>query len=270
MKKISLFLIYLGVLCSFSYANGSKISLKEEAKKYREEGYRLQSSGNLKGAITYYTKAISIYPDYPEVYNDLGVAFDSLGEKDKAIEMYKRAIEKAPNYLPPYANLALLYEERKDIDNAIYYWKKRFSLGEEGEYWWEKAKEHLIALGAFSDVKKEWLKEKVKPLYEDIEGKKNKNTEEARKHFKLGVDLYKSNNYDGALREFESVLSLQPNDKALKAETMQYLVTLKKIAEKNNIRSHIEKALVYLDNNDYNSTAQKLKDALSTIFSIQN
>lgn len=260
----------------FSLPLFSQVSdqVKEQAQVYREEGYKLQSKGDFAGALTYYQKAVQMAPYYYEAYNDVGVVYESLGDKDAAIEMYEKAISINPQYLAPYANLALLYEEEGDVEKATYYWKKRFLLGKEGEYWWYKAIEHLAKLGTYPEARKEWLKRKSAFLYKELSQKREqerlKNEEEVRLHFNIGVDLFNQENYEGAYKEFKTALSLNPLDKTLQMEISEYYAKAKKAKEKSKIKTHLEEAMSYVEEDDYESAAEKLKDALSVIFSIQD
>jgi tetratricopeptide (TPR) repeat protein len=49
-------------------------------------------------AISNYKKAISIDPDFVEVYFNLGTTFQELGQLDNAVKYYKKAIEINSNY----------------------------------------------------------------------------------------------------------------------------------------------------------------------------
>src|SRR4030042_3825544 len=100
--------------------------VKDEARAYREEGYRLQQMGDLSGALQYYQKAAQIDPHYAEVFNDLGVVYESMGDDTNALSMHKKVLEIAPDYTATYTNLAFLYERTGDIENATLYWKKRY------------------------------------------------------------------------------------------------------------------------------------------------
>ena len=74
LKKMRFF--WIGVLFSFlllpSFAeNKQENILKSKAKVYRQRGYKAQTTGDLEGALLYYTKALEFDPYYVEVYNDL-------------------------------------------------------------------------------------------------------------------------------------------------------------------------------------------------------
>ena len=181
-------------------------AVKEQARLHREEGYRLQSRGNIKGALSFYLKAVHMDPSYKEVYNDAGVAYESLGDLENAEGMYLRAIEIDSAYPAPYANLGFLYEKTNQPKKATFYWKKRFKLGSPGDYWRQKSWEHLQRLGAlFPDIKKEILEEEAAQLSTELvykrEQKRLESLEEAKLHYNLGFDAFTRGLYEDAEKE---------------------------------------------------------------------
>lgn len=247
--------------------------VKEQARTYREEGYRLQNRGDLTGALRYYKKAIKVNPFYYQAYNDAGLIYVSLGNREEAIKMYKKAISLNPQYIAPYTNLALLYEEIGDEEKAAYYWKKRFLLEREGEYGWYRVADCGTKLGIYLQGK-ERLREKVSFLYKEVFLKKRQERlgkmNQAKLHFSIAKDLFAKKKYEEACQELKTALSLHPLDKSLQMEISEYYVKAKKAEDKDKIKIHLEEAMSYLKEEDYNSTKKKLEDALSAIFSIQN
>jgi len=246
--------------------------MKKQAQMYQEEGHFLQSRGDLREALIYYQKAIQLDPSFYQVYNDIGIVLESLGDIEGAIKMYKKAIKINPNYPPPYANLALIYEERKNIEKATFYWKKRYLLGGK-DYWWYKAIEHLVKLGTYPEARREYLKMKMRPFYEEIVEKRAKLIEEAKLHLEIGYKYFGERKYKEAKKEFMKVLDLNPPDEALQLKAKR---NLKEIIEeerverlKDEARMYIEEALKSLEKDEYSLTAEKLKEALAVIFSIQ-
>lgn len=272
MKK--LLLAWGIIIIPLSLFSQSSTQLIEQASLYREEGYRLQLAGDLAGALTYYQKAVQLNPGAYEAYNDMGVIYESRGEFNKAIAMYEKAIEVDPDYLAPYANLALIYEGMNDIEKATYYWKKRYLSGQEGDYWWYKSIEHLVKLGTYPEAKKEWLRIKSAPFYKQFsqerEQERLQGIEEAKAHLRIGISLMKSGKYEQAVNELETALSLKPEDNNLQMEISQHYAQAKKMRDKERVRAYVQEAVSYLDKDNYTYAVQKLKDALSTIFSIQN
>ncbi len=248
---------------------GLKNDLKKEALEYRKEGYRLQSKGDFKGALIYYQKSAAIYPQNAEIYNDIGVVYESLGNKKDALAMYKKAIEIDPNYLPAYTNLALFYESIGDIKKATKYWIARYRRGKKGEYWREKAKEKLLKLGNYKEVRKEILEDEAIDLSKDIvykrEQERLKKTEEARLHLEMSVSLFNQEDFSGALKELETALYLNPQDKELQMQISDLYVAAKRAYTKQRIKHYVDEAMAYIDKNDYLAAAKEIEQALSVI-----
>ncbi|MHB8154561.1 MAG: tetratricopeptide repeat protein [Candidatus Omnitrophota bacterium] len=113
--------------------------LPELARKYREEGFKLQSLGNLPAAMSFYQKAIAVDPGYAMVYNDLGVIYEGMGSFDLAEENYLKSIKIDPLYSSAYTNLALFYEGQRNLKKAAFYWGKRVEVGTPDDPWTQKA-----------------------------------------------------------------------------------------------------------------------------------
>jgi tetratricopeptide (TPR) repeat protein len=247
-----------------------KEDLQQQARNYRAEGYRLQSKGDVKQALMFYKKAAELDPTYMEVINDIGVIDEGLGDTEAAIVMYKKALQVNPDYLPTFTNLAFLYEKKGDIPNATYYWEKRYELGQEGEYWREVAAQHLLALGTYPAMKKAMLEKQAVRLSQDLvynrEQERLKTLEEAKLHFDIGSNLFLQSDYTAALKEFETVLSLNPADDELKSKTKELYMKADKLRTKDQAINDIQEALNNLKKEDYLSAGEKLKNALSGIF----
>lgn len=244
----------------------------EQARAYREEGYRLQSMGDISGALSYYQKAVQIDPHYAEAYNDLGVAYETLGNNEEALRMYKKSLDLDPEHLATYTNLAFLYEKRGDIENATLYWKKRYLAGERGDYWWEVARQHLLKLGTYPEVKKAVFEEKAARLSRELiykrEQQRLKLFEEAKLHFDLGNNALKVKDYEIAFKEFKTVLSLNIDDEKLNMQTRDLIKQAERLYLKKEAYINAKNALDYIEKDDYLSAGDKLRNALTAVFRI--
>lgn len=116
--------------------------MQREARKYREEGLRLQQLGNIEGAFTCYMKAREIDPEFAAVYNDMGVIYETKWQLGVAEEHYLEAIRIDPSFASAYTNLAILSENRRDLAKAKEYWEKRRQLGVQ-DVWADRAEQRL-------------------------------------------------------------------------------------------------------------------------------
>ncbi|MCF7887118.1 MAG: tetratricopeptide repeat protein [Candidatus Omnitrophica bacterium] len=163
MLKLKRMRIVFAILFTFlplSFSQAEDL-FKQQARDYREKGHRLQSGGNLDGALSFYQKAVGLDPDYAQGYNDAGVIYEMQGQLNDAEKFYQKALEVNPDFMPAHANLALLYEKKNNIKKATYHWKKRCFKGKKGDYWQEVARQHLLKLGTYSQARKEVMQEKA-------------------------------------------------------------------------------------------------------------
>lgn len=244
--------------------------LRQEAKAYRKEAARLQSLKDLRGALSYYQKALQFDPNNIETVNDLGVVYEGLDDAVSAAVMYKKALEMNPKYLPAYTNLAFLYEAKSDTRNASYYWQKRYEMGREGDYWTSIAKQHLIELGTYPEVHKARMDKEASQLAQDLTyGRLERvqdNIKDARLHFYIGTRLYSKKDYGAALKEFESALALNPQDDELKLQIMDFYKRTEEAYAKDKILAETQDALNYIKDDDYYTAEEKLRSALSTVY----
>ena len=97
------------------------------AEVYSNMGNILKDKGKLEEAIKLYNKCISINPDYAKAYNNLGSAFHDQGKLDQAIISYNKAISLDPNYAEAHHNLSfsLLSSDKikEGLDKNEWRWK---------------------------------------------------------------------------------------------------------------------------------------------------
>ncbi len=118
----------------------------ENIEIYRMKGLEAQNQGSLDEAVAYFSKAISLNPNRPDLYNDLGVVYEAQGNAYQAKRYYYEAITLDKKYLPAYSNLALLCQRQGNLAKAIEFFKKRIELGDPSDPWTKDAVEHLRTL----------------------------------------------------------------------------------------------------------------------------
>ena len=75
-------------------------------------------------AIESYKEAIIIYPDIPDLYNNLGAVYKKIGENKLALKNYEKAIKLKNNYKDANLNIANVYQEIGEIQKAIIIYEK--------------------------------------------------------------------------------------------------------------------------------------------------
>ncbi|MDP4843820.1 MAG: tetratricopeptide repeat protein, partial [Salibacteraceae bacterium] len=60
-----------------------------------------------KEAVKHHKRAIEIWPEYKDAYNNLSIVYLGLGQYDEAIKLLQTMLEKYPEYTKAYYNLAI-------------------------------------------------------------------------------------------------------------------------------------------------------------------
>ena len=96
------------------------IELKPDfANVYNNRGYTYADKGELDNAIKDYTTAIQLQPYLADAYNGRGSAYADKGELDNAIRDYTTAIQLRHNFAIAYNNRGNAYTDKGELDNAI-------------------------------------------------------------------------------------------------------------------------------------------------------
>ena len=94
------------------------------------KGFTCQERGNSEktqaekqnwydAAITHYTEAIGLKPDFSEAYNNRGIAHADKGDFDQAIQDYNTSIELNPEFTEGYINRGVAYSKKGGFDREI-------------------------------------------------------------------------------------------------------------------------------------------------------
>jgi tetratricopeptide (TPR) repeat protein len=209
--------------------------LQKSSRIYRDQGYALQSIGNLDAAMALYQKAVACDPSYVIVHNDLGIVYEAKGMTERAEESYLRAIQADPYFLSPYSNLALLYENKRDLDKAKIYWEKRAQMGLAHDPWTQRARKRLEDIRlVLSDRPLEDIREReVAGFLRDVENQRrvfgeNKKGKSAVL-FERARMSYEAGECAAAIKEAIDAQQLDPSNKEI--ETFIEKVQLRALSE---------------------------------------
>ena len=75
--------------------------------------------GEFDHAITAFTKAMDLSPNFAAAYNNLGMVYGKKSDYAQAIEMLDKAIELNPNYADAYSNRGIVSSLKGDYAHAI-------------------------------------------------------------------------------------------------------------------------------------------------------
>jgi cytochrome c-type biogenesis protein CcmH/NrfG len=90
------------------------LSVPDDAKAEHARANAAQRAGERKQALRHLERAVALYPEYVEAWNDRGAVEHLLGKYDTAINCFSRAVALDSNYYPAWVNLGgtLLVESR--------------------------------------------------------------------------------------------------------------------------------------------------------------
>jgi len=279
MKKIFVFFT-LTMLVGSAFAasdvkpaqQGSKTTFTDDARQYREEGYRLQSAGRIDEAYSMYTKALAMDPGYVDLYNDLGVVFELRGDLDSAEGMYLKAVEIDPALSSSYTNLGFLYEKKRDKERAGFYWRKRFEMGSDNDRWKEIARQHLVELGTWDEMQKKIKEDEALKLSQTVAFKREqlrlKKNEEGMLHYKIGIDLYSRADYETAVREFNTAMQLKEDGATVPADVEKYFKDSVANAMLARVKVKLDKSQALASEKDYLSLMNELRESLDLLSEI--
>ena len=108
----------------------TQVAYAQNANDLFNSGLDKAVSGNLKGAIADWTKAIEIYPKYALAYYNRAIAKHELQDYQGAIDDYTKAIELNPELYQPYTNRGITLELIGNLKDACRDWKKAVDLGD--------------------------------------------------------------------------------------------------------------------------------------------
>jgi tetratricopeptide (TPR) repeat protein len=90
-----------------------------DAKVYYDRGVAASNRKEYDIAITEYTEAIRLNPNYTDAYYNRGIAYYSKRNYDRAITDYTEAIRLNPNFANAYYGRGVAYRNKGDYNRAI-------------------------------------------------------------------------------------------------------------------------------------------------------
>jgi tetratricopeptide (TPR) repeat protein len=232
--------------------------MSDDLKSLYERGKELFERGLYSEAELFLKKVIEENPNYADVHNKLGVIYELRGRKQKAREHFERALELNPNYTEAALNLAITLSDMGDAEGAqeilirIKETNKGASGGLDPFVAGKLANEHFRLGNIYYDFSLldeaiEQYKRAVdlRPNLTDIQTKlgialresgrpdeaieqlivaKEENPKYCPAVVQLGLSYYMKGQKEKAIKEWESVLTVDPDHK----EAKTFLVLAKK------------------------------------------
>jgi tetratricopeptide (TPR) repeat protein len=82
------------------------------ARDYLERGLYAE-------AIEETESALKLYPDFPDLHNQLGLALSMSGNRERAVDEFRRALQINPRYVEARLNLAIILNDLGRYDEAL-------------------------------------------------------------------------------------------------------------------------------------------------------
>jgi tetratricopeptide (TPR) repeat protein len=170
------------------------------AVDWYNKGYTLISSGNQRGAVDAFNKAIELNPKYTEAYVNRGVAFGNLGDYRQAIRDLDKAIELNPAWALAYTNRGWVYSMKREYDKAIEDVNKAIAIDPKDGKAYVIRGNSFLQKGQYDGAIEESCKViAMNPKYD-------------RAYMLRAIAFSEKKQYDKAIEDLNKVIELNPND----------------------------------------------------------
>ena len=223
---------------------------------YNNRGVARNALGQYKGALSDFTKAIELNPEYAGAYNNRGWAYYNLGEYKEAIADYDKAIELDPQDVQAYYNRGVARSALGDNQGAIANYNKAIELNASKYLLSYKQTFYHSALGNLQSVLTVFNQSIVYRETIDFDTYKSR-----------GVARSDLQDYQGALSDFNKAIELNSQD----AYAYYNRGNVRRILEDNQgalsdftkaIELNPDYALAYNDRGVTHSNLENYKDAI--------
>ncbi len=118
LRQIIVISLFSCLLIPIANAN-SLVSGEVNAKEFLKLGVEKLQMGNYSGAISRFSQAIEINPEYSAAYSNRCLAFLNLQQYQNAVSDCNQAINLAPNNVEAYLNRGIAYYRQNNYPDAI-------------------------------------------------------------------------------------------------------------------------------------------------------
>jgi Flp pilus assembly protein TadD len=98
---------------------GLMADVPKQAQKEYERGVKQVDKGEYEKAIAHFERAIQLYPEYVQAYNDLGAQYLRLNRFTEAEAAFTKAVTYEPRAPQPYLNLGYMRLLQKQYQDAV-------------------------------------------------------------------------------------------------------------------------------------------------------
>jgi len=169
------------------------------AKRFYDNGVAFFQEKKWDAAIQEYSKAIDIYPEYANAYNNRGWTYYNKGDYDLAMADYSEAIRLNPNYDIAYTNRGMVYRRKGDNDLAIAEYNKAIGINPNNANAYNNR-------GFVYNIKGDYDRA-IEEYNEAIRLKPN----DANQYNNRGLAYTNKGDYKRAIADFQTALKINPN-----------------------------------------------------------
>jgi Tfp pilus assembly protein PilF len=112
-------LLFSGLLISSCVGSTTQTNQTQIAQAMKKEGEILRNQGNYTAALTRLLEAEKLTPNDPYLQNSLGLAYMGKARDDLAVTSFTKALAIKPDYVEAINNLGAAYLRQGELDKAI-------------------------------------------------------------------------------------------------------------------------------------------------------
>ena len=221
---------------------------RKNADELFEYGLRKVNLGDIEGAIETFSKAIEINPNHDESYFHRAIEKEKIKQFDSAREDYSACIKINPNLAEYHWNRAFLKDDKNDFHGVIIDYSNFIKL-------WKEANGAMTYRHAFHNRGKAYFELKqfenaVKDFTKVVQLDPDSNYSNPGSdspYIILAKLKVKLENFDGAIQDCNTLLSLEPENKDAMI-TLQAVKLQKKENEEKSRNNLTEKEETLIDN----------------------
>ena len=166
---------------------------------YSSLGNVFKAKGQFDEAIKHYEQALTLKPDFFDVFNNYGAALLSLGRLDEALKYFEKVIAINPAHLNAIHNIAITLQNLGKHEEAIAYYKRGLTLKPDMSLLHYNLGNTFALSGKISEAIDSYLRAiQYKPDYADS-------------FFKIGKIYQEQGHYEEAFKYYLELLSLRPD-----------------------------------------------------------
>jgi tetratricopeptide (TPR) repeat protein len=194
-----------------------------DAQAAYDAAMKLVNEGKPDAAISEFTRALALYPQYLRALNDLGVLYLKLNRLEDAAAAFTHALSLNPRFHLARLNLAHLRVRQARYDEAV----KLFHQSLQEQPTLSAAR---ITYAEALSATQQW-DEAEQQLREALKDAKLERADRANAHLKLSLKLNRDARYEAAAVELEKAVALTPESAMARLYLGATLLQLKKLPE---------------------------------------